>query len=201
MYLKRFLNTLKRTTINCNSFHRVDYRKLCISEKKVPLKLADPHRLNRYRLRFVQSVAVSLGRRQFDYSGFFSKGNTTTRYYSILPDTTTKMPEEKPFQRLPENVKPKHYQLSLVPDLKTLTFQGDVSIQIEVGLFYSLTYAGLVTCIFPKISSIPNSIPIFTSIHVFYLPVFSDRYTFLQIIFFNPYVLGSRCKNKPTRSF
>lgn len=42
------------------------------------------------------------------------------------------MPEGKPFERLPENVKPKHYQLSLVPDLKSLTFQGEVSIQIEV---------------------------------------------------------------------
>lgn len=46
-----------------------------------------------------------------------------------------KMPEAtKPFQRLPRTVKPVHYALDLVPDFKTLTFKGDVSIKIEVGL-------------------------------------------------------------------
>lgn len=42
------------------------------------------------------------------------------------------MPEGKPFERLPGTVQPKHYRLSLVPNLKSLTFQGEVSIQIEV---------------------------------------------------------------------
>lgn len=144
MFSKQILNKFKQLRINCNSIHTINYQNLCVCENKVPLiKLAVPHRLNIYRLRFVHSVAVSLGRRQFNtYSGFFSKENIH-RYYSSLQDTI-KMPEVKPFQRLPENVKPKHYQLSLVPDLKSLTFQGDVSIQIEVGLS-TLTYAGFVT--------------------------------------------------------
>lgn len=42
------------------------------------------------------------------------------------------MPEVKPFERLPTSVVPKHYALLLTPDLKTFTFKGEVSIQIQV---------------------------------------------------------------------
>lgn len=88
-------------------------------------------------LRLPQSVAVSVGRRQHcskwlscRYSSSDSK-----RHFTIV-EKTRKMPEGKPFERLPTNVKPKHYRLALIPDLKALTFRGDVSIEIEVGLFF-----------------------------------------------------------------
>lgn len=57
-------------------------------------------------------------------------------FCSVASETARKkMPEAtKPFQRLPRTVKPVHYALDLVPDFKTLTFKGDVSIKIEVGL-------------------------------------------------------------------
>jgi aminopeptidase N len=42
------------------------------------------------------------------------------------------MPSGKPFERLPETVRPQHYVLSLVPDLKALVFDGDVAVRIEV---------------------------------------------------------------------
>ncbi|KAK9876801.1 hypothetical protein WA026_015039 [Henosepilachna vigintioctopunctata] len=42
------------------------------------------------------------------------------------------MCDDKTFQRLPTTVKPKHYNLKLVPDLKNLIFQGEVDIEIEV---------------------------------------------------------------------
>ncbi|GJQ68392.1 Psa [Trypoxylus dichotomus] len=42
------------------------------------------------------------------------------------------MPEGKPFERLPDTVKPKHYTLSIKPDLKAFTFEGQVKIEIEV---------------------------------------------------------------------
>lgn len=87
------------------------------------------------RLRLLQSVAVSVGRRQRICEASCS---SQRRYYSVLRESTEKMPEGKPFERLPGNVKPKHYKLNLVPDLKSFTFQGDVSIQIEVGLFYHM---------------------------------------------------------------
>ena len=47
------------------------------------------------------------------------------------------MPTGKPFERLPGTVRPKHYVLSLLPDLKALVFDGDVAVQIEVGPPYA----------------------------------------------------------------
>lgn len=43
------------------------------------------------------------------------------------------MSETKEFQRLPKSVVPKHYELALIPDLKTFTFEGKVAIHIEVN--------------------------------------------------------------------
>lgn len=43
------------------------------------------------------------------------------------------MSEGKEFQRLPKNVVPKHYGLTLTPDLKTFEFEGKVDIDIEVN--------------------------------------------------------------------
>ena len=40
--------------------------------------------------------------------------------------------EKKKFQRLSRSIIPMHYALMLKPDLVDLTFQGSVSIQIEV---------------------------------------------------------------------
>lgn len=47
------------------------------------------------------------------------------------------MPVQKPFERLPTSVKPKHYKLVLTPDLKRFIFKGEVFIQIEVSLINS----------------------------------------------------------------
>ncbi|XP_049807692.1 puromycin-sensitive aminopeptidase isoform X2 [Schistocerca nitens] len=46
--------------------------------------------------------------------------------------STTNMPESKPFERLPKCVVPKHYDLILKPDLKTLVFEGKETIEVEV---------------------------------------------------------------------
>ena len=43
------------------------------------------------------------------------------------------MPEKKPFERLPKNVVPQNYALTLKPDLKAFTFEGSEEISIEVG--------------------------------------------------------------------
>lgn len=92
---------------------------------------------NRFELRVLQySVAVSLGRStrilHFNHNNNQSciiKLNKSTS----IKESKVKMPEAKPFERLPINVKPIHYNLTIKPDLKKCTFQGEVSIQIEVG--------------------------------------------------------------------
>lgn len=119
---------------------------------KVPLRhsfVSAPRKIVGLRLLHSVSpvaVAMSVGQRQ--------RTDTRTRDSRITCNSincrnlstvfqkidTRKMPEVKPFQRLPDNVKPVHYKLSLVPDLKSFNFRGDVSIQIEVGLF---PYAGI----------------------------------------------------------
>ena len=40
--------------------------------------------------------------------------------------------EKKPFQRLPTNVVPKHYRITLSPDLKKFTFTGSQVVDIEI---------------------------------------------------------------------
>lgn len=49
-----------------------------------------------------------------------------------LEEPKLKMPEPKPFERLPKNVVPSHYNLFLKPDLKKFVFEGREIIDIEV---------------------------------------------------------------------
>lgn len=49
-----------------------------------------------------------------------------------LQEPKLKMPEPKPFERLPKNVVPSHYNLFLKPDLKKFVFEGREIIDIEV---------------------------------------------------------------------
>lgn len=41
----------------------------------------------------------------------------------------------KPFERLPANVVPKNYNLSLEPDLKNFSFKGNENVSVEVKSF------------------------------------------------------------------
>lgn len=137
-----FSRRIEKRAIVTNTGKRSVDKNWCISE--VPLKHCKkrPAPRDSVRLRLVHSVAVSVGRR-LQYSYRSSDFSCSNRYYSVLEEITRKMPEGKPFERLPGTVKPEHYRLSIVPNLKSLTFQGEVSIQIEVGLF--IPYAGLCT--------------------------------------------------------
>ncbi|NP_001268818.1 puromycin-sensitive aminopeptidase-like isoform X1 [Bombyx mori] len=42
------------------------------------------------------------------------------------------MPENKPFQRLPNNVIPKHYALELIPNLEKFTFKGKTAVKVSI---------------------------------------------------------------------
>jgi len=43
-----------------------------------------------------------------------------------------KMPDRKPFSRLPKDVIPKNYAILLKPDLSKLTFEGEQAISVQV---------------------------------------------------------------------
>lgn len=46
------------------------------------------------------------------------------------------MPEPKPFERLPSNIKPLHYDITLQPNLVKCVFHGSEVVDIEVRFYY-----------------------------------------------------------------
>ena len=50
------------------------------------------------------------------------------------------MPEPKPFERLPESVKPKSYNITLQPNLVKCVFHGSEEIELEVSHFFYYVY-------------------------------------------------------------
>ncbi|XP_008559136.1 puromycin-sensitive aminopeptidase isoform X1 [Microplitis demolitor] len=62
--------------------------------------------------------------------------NNNKKYLSELTSAIFKKTmatvEKKPFYRLPENIRPRHYEITLVPDIDKFTFKGCQSVEIEV---------------------------------------------------------------------
>lgn len=54
------------------------------------------------------------------------KSHLVYRYLSIMSE------ERKPFERLPANVVPRNYNLSLQPDLQKFVFSGSEVVSVEV---------------------------------------------------------------------
>ncbi|XP_018320972.2 puromycin-sensitive aminopeptidase [Agrilus planipennis] len=81
-------------------------------------------------IALVRTIGVLVGR----YTPPHIPYDTETRKFHTgsTVKETVEMPEVKPFERLPTTVVPKHYSLTLTPNLKTFKFDGDVTIQIEV---------------------------------------------------------------------
>ncbi|KAG6444849.1 puromycin-sensitive aminopeptidase [Manduca sexta] len=57
--------------------------------------------------------------------------STARPTFTILKEKVT-MPENKPFQRLPKNVLPKHYNLELIPNLENFTFKGKTAVKVSI---------------------------------------------------------------------
>lgn len=69
---------------------------------------------------------------------YFSGARPT---FTIVKEKVT-MPENTPFQRLPKNVVPKHYDLELIPDLDSFKFKGKTAVKVSVS-----TYRGISSCL------------------------------------------------------
>lgn len=147
--LKKIISNVQKS-MSCYRNTVID-KNWCI--QKVPLRhsfVTAQRKIVRLRLlHTVSPVAMSVGPRQRTVTSD-SGSSRNYRKVSIDLDHTNanKMHEVKPFQRLPDNVKPKHYKLSLVPDLKLFCFRGDVSIQIEVGLSFHMPVLSIKTQLF-----------------------------------------------------
>lgn len=138
--LQKLISNVQKNLLACRNI--IINKNWCI--EKVPLRHSfDAAQRKIVRLRLlhtVSTVAMSVGPRQRTVLSD-SRSNNYRKFSTDLDQTIAKkMHEVKPFQRLPDNVKPKHYKLSLVPDLKSFIFRGDVSIQIEVGLLSICRY-------------------------------------------------------------
>ena len=59
---------------------------------------------------------------------------TITRFISII--TMGDKSDKKPFERLPNNVVPKNYALTLTPNLKDFTFLGEEVVELEVCRYF-----------------------------------------------------------------
>lgn len=90
----------------------------------------------------VHAVAVSVGRHNTHQQRAAAALGRNTYGTVLNKEKLVSMVEKKPFQRLPASVKPKHYVLTLSPDLKALTFNGEVSIHIEVCMVGLLRFWG-----------------------------------------------------------
>lgn len=136
--LLKLLSRVPRQCINSNNFLAVklNYNKIIYSLRSISLvkrgkwSNCSVHSGSGNDFSFlVHAVAVSVGRH--------TQQNISDRvgrktYGTVLKENPLNMVEKKPFQRLPTTVKPKHYTLTLTPDLKALTFKGEVTIHIEV---------------------------------------------------------------------
>lgn len=61
------------------------------------------------------------------FEKYYSTTGTKINLQLIMATT-----EKKQFQRLPTNIRPRHYEITLIPDMKKFIFDGTQNVDIEV---------------------------------------------------------------------
>ncbi|XP_012260332.2 puromycin-sensitive aminopeptidase isoform X1 [Athalia rosae] len=81
--------------------------------------------------RCLTAATVKVSKKFFYAASSTSPATSTTNVEEVVKQ---KMPsaEKKPFRRLPTDVRPYHYDISLTPDLAKFTFNGEERVHIDV---------------------------------------------------------------------
>ncbi|KOB73217.1 putative Aminopeptidase N [Operophtera brumata] len=96
--------------------------------------LRSEYRYSECGTRRVRGVRISgaVGARVHSVTRSLRYFCTARPTFTILKEKVT-MSENKPFQRLPKHVIPRHYNLELVPNLEKLTFKGKIAVKVSIA--------------------------------------------------------------------
>lgn len=108
--------------------------------------LRSEHRYSEWGLRGARGARVgfsgAIGVRVYSVTRSLRYLYTACPTFTILKEKVT-MPENKPFQRLPKHVIPKHYCLELVPNLENFNFKGKTAVKVSVRENFTMTVANI----------------------------------------------------------
>lgn len=104
--------------------------------------LRSEYRYSEWGTKRARGVRISstVGARVHSVTRSLRYFNTARPTFTILKEKVT-MSENKPFQRLPKHVIPKHYNLELVPNLEKLTFKGKTAVKVSVSGYFIIAVA------------------------------------------------------------
>lgn len=119
---------LSRTFLRVVGVHRRNV----IRHKEIGVGVARAQLLSSSQSRNIRCLGRIITASGSHDSGSNYSTSTVEKLKSISTEGTMTSTEKKPFRRLPTEIRPYHYEISLTPDLKHLSFEGTEDIHIEV---------------------------------------------------------------------
>ena len=85
--------------------------------------------------RFVRTISVHSIWRISNFNNIKPRNFASTQYL-LFASVRNMSVDKKAFERLPTNVLPKNYQITLHPNLTEFTFAGKEVVEVEVRFFF-----------------------------------------------------------------
>lgn len=127
MHASASLSDTSPKTLGCSFILRISsWARLSLSHMHITLKV---FRLDRF------CALISFGKPNKSFRQFVSSFYLAKISANRLQIVRTMTTEKKPFERLPTEVVPKNYNLTLQPNLNEFTFSGKEVIDVEVRAF------------------------------------------------------------------